>query len=1099
MKCGQEYIQGNITHIEEDEYLVPGENNSDLFMLGKPQSDIEVDEDDLDVEDPTGALVQDTYLLCPKCGKMFAKGVEGVCCCGYTTSQFLTITHLTGRRDHDNCLKCGQLNKGTLRRLTTSEDAATEMLARKLYQELPAEKTITTSNSVDDDLWGAPATNEEKVAGRKMLSFSDNRQDAAKFAIFLQNRYNDWIWKNIISNVINNMNEDAISFKTLVDRCFAKANDKGLFYDLSNDSEKKDFTRKQVLKEVIELDPRMSLNRLGMINIRINNIDKIDDKIINNFAQKFNLEAEEVRSIFYMLFDMLRRQGCVEFPEGIDAMDDCFEPRNRNYWFKSEGGDIGKDYQAVGFLPSFGRTNGRLSYLQKIFEKKGLDSTTAKNEARNFLDQLKGAFEKNYFFEGGPVPILIRNAQTNYIKIKLSEICFEKPNGTIEVCEHCGEVVKNGLHHLCTKTNCDGKTVPQGNNNDRGDYYRKSFSNIHIIPMNAAEHTAMLTSNAATKLAEQFKQNKINILCCSTTFEMGVDIGSLEAVMLKNVPPETSNYIQRAGRAGRRGSAAAFILTFAKRRTHDLSYYNDPIKMINGVIKAPYIELNNAEIVRRHIHSLVFSYASELGYDLKEAGDFVEGDLSPEMLYQILQLKPPALMHSIRNVVPVAIHEELGVNDSWSFVVNLVDNNSGNEKATFDVAVKKLTDVLEMYQKQIDAFAMTGQYDKASIIQAVHKTYSKKEWISFLAENNVLPRYGFPIYVVPLEITGGSIRATELELDRDLRMAITEYAPGAQIVARGKYWKPYALKKAGSKGWPTYDFAVCPFCGKTYFYESAIGVDAFDREVVCCDTPLKYRQMIVPKFGFVTKHDDKESIKKKNEVHYSSQTYFHGFGEDDDIKVCDVLLNDKIVETLYSSKGEMYVINRGQFARQNDSFGSPFRVCEKCGYTQLIDTDKTTSWHYDAYGRKCSGELKNCYFGHSFLSDALVFVLPRNDEIKEYESVLYAIIEGASKFMEIDRREIGGAIWHDGETENVKVVLFDTVPNGAGHVKRIQHYAKEVLDVALDKVSGRCGCGEETCCYGCLRNYDNQAYHDKMSRGRAKQYLLWLLNETKHG
>ena len=95
--------------------------------------------------------------------------------------------------------------------------------------------------------------------------------------------------------------------------------------------------------------------------------------------------------------------------------------------------------------------------------------------------------------------------------------------------------------------------------------------------------------------------------------------------------------------------------------------------------------------------------------------------------------------------------------------------------------------------------------------------------------------------------------------------------------------------------------------------------------------------------------------------------------------------------------------------------------------------------------------------------------------------------------MEIDRREIGGSIWRNGKSSSINITLFDTVPNGAGHVKRMISEIKGILKEALNKVSGQCGCGEETCCYGCLRNYANQQYHDTMSRGNAKKYLEWLL------
>ena len=92
-------------------------------------------------------------------------------------------------------------------------------------------------------------------------------------------------------------------------------------------------------------------------------------------------------------------------------------------------------------------------------------------------------------------------------------------------------------------------------------FYKNIFADSRIIPMVAREHTAQLSSDTAGQYQKDFEEGKINVLSCSTTFEMGVDIGELEATFQRNVPPETSNYIQRAGRAGRRTASAAFSVT----------------------------------------------------------------------------------------------------------------------------------------------------------------------------------------------------------------------------------------------------------------------------------------------------------------------------------------------------------------------------------------------------------------------------------------------------------------------------------------------------------------------------------------------------------
>ena len=129
-------------------------------------------------------------------------------------------------------------------------------------------------------------------------------------------------------------------------------------------------------------------------------------------------------------------------------------------------------------------------------------------------------------------------------------------------------------------------------------------------------------------------RGEVNALSCSTTFELGVDVGELQTVVMRNMPPTTANYVQRAGRAGRRTDSAALVLTYAQRRSHDLSRFQDPKSMMSGKVRSPYVPLGNDRIDRRHAHSVAlaafFRHAKQqTGEKWRTAGQFFLGDPPP--------------------------------------------------------------------------------------------------------------------------------------------------------------------------------------------------------------------------------------------------------------------------------------------------------------------------------------------------------------------------------------------------------------------------------------------------------------------------------------
>jgi hypothetical protein len=160
----------------------------------------------------------------------------------------------------------------------------------------------------------------------------------------------------------------------------------------------------------------------------------------------------------------------------------------------------------------------------------------------------------------------------------------------------------------------------------RKGYYRASTVEALRSPptppmaLIAAEHTAQLNTAQADQVFSKAEEHEllfqdvdlgpeeggrerpaIDVLSCTTTMEVGIDIGALSGVSLRNMPPARANYQQRAGRAGRRANAVATVTAFGSADSHDEHHFTHPDQMIRGPVDDPSLTLDNCEIARRHV------------------------------------------------------------------------------------------------------------------------------------------------------------------------------------------------------------------------------------------------------------------------------------------------------------------------------------------------------------------------------------------------------------------------------------------------------------------------------------------------------------------
>ena len=162
------------------------------------------------------------------------------------------------------------------------------------------------------------------------------------------------------------------------------------------------------------------------------------------------------------------------------------------------------------------------------------------------------------------------------------------------------------LERPCPSYRCPGSLREQSESTskarERHDYYQRLYASDHLERVVCAEHTGLLARKNREDLEAEFRVGKVpgspNVLVCTPTLEMGIDIGDLSATLLCSVPPTPASYLQRLGRAGRK-TGNALSVTMAASRPHDLYFHNEPLSMLRGQVLPPGAYLEAPEMLLR--------------------------------------------------------------------------------------------------------------------------------------------------------------------------------------------------------------------------------------------------------------------------------------------------------------------------------------------------------------------------------------------------------------------------------------------------------------------------------------------------------------------